>query len=588
MKRLQFQELNLSEEIIKAVTDMGFEETSPIQTEAIPHLLDGRDIIGHSQTGTGKTAAFAIPIIERIDPTLNSIQAIVMCPTRELVIQVTEEFRKIMKYKNDIAVVPVYGGQEIDRQFKALRKNPQIIIGTPGRTIDHIKRGTVKLERIRFIVLDEADEMLDMGFREDIELILERTPAERQTIMFSATMPNEIMKLMQNYQNNPVRIDVTTHKLTAPKIEQIYFELQEKQKPEALARLIDYHSIKLALVFCNTKNKVDELVEILKSRGYFAEGLHGDLSQHQRDKVMSGFRKGIVEILVATDVAGRGIDVNDIEAVFNYDFPSDDEDYVHRIGRTGRAGKTGIAFTFISGRQIYYLKKIEKENNIKIKRMTIPSLNDLDELRVESLKKMIIANLDSDVNSKYVKLVEKIMGEEFVALDIAASLLKLLIEKKNEGYDNTLDFSDKGKDNYEEDFGGRRRRDRRKPSRNIKFEKPTFASSKDKYSNYDSNSKSDSRSGSWSDSKPDSRRNKYDIGKIDSKPDRRKKYDDIYTDQVHEVSDFKKSYSSQSQPKTKYGNSSKRTKSDESPDYFGKKLKAGKSSPIKEKLRKRR
>ncbi len=608
LKRLKFQELNLSEEIIKAVTDMGFEETSPIQTEAIPLLLNGKDLIGHSQTGTGKTAAFAIPIIERIDMELQSIQAIVMCPTRELVIQVTEEFRKIMKYKENIAVVPVYGGQEIDRQFKALRKNPQIIIGTPGRTIDHIKRGTVKLDHIRFIVLDEADEMLDMGFREDIELILEKTPKERQTIMFSATMPEDIIRLMKKFQNSPERIDVTNHKLNAPKIEQIYFELQEKSKPEALARLIDFYSVKLALVFCNTKNKVDETVEILKSRGYFAEGLHGDMSQNQRDKVMNGFRRGTVEILVATDVAGRGIDVNNIEAVFNYDFPSDDEDYVHRIGRTGRAGKTGIAFTFIVGRQIYYLKKIEKENDIKIKRMAIPSLDDLDELRVETLKKKIIANIQDSNTSKYVKLIEKFMDEEFVALDIAAALLKILIDKKNEGFDSSHSFEPT--DSYNDyDSGRRGSSSRRNRSRNIKFEKGSSSDRfkrpertdrydrgdrferSDRFDRGDRNERSDrndrfdrsDRGGSRNDRNEHSDRNvRFDRNDRFNKPER------TYDNSSERTVNFDNSGDGGNLTKTKYGNSLKRTKPSESPDYFGKKLKETKSTAIKEKFKKRR
>ncbi|MBM2815029.1 MAG: helicase [Ignavibacteria bacterium] len=440
MKRLKFGDLNLSPEMLKAITDMGFEEATHIQSETLPHIFEGRDIIGQAQTGTGKTAAFAIPIIENLDESLTNIQAIVMCPTRELVIQVTEEFRKLMKYKDNIAVVPVYGGQEIDRQFRALKKNPQIIIGTPGRTIDHINRGTIKLNNIKFVVLDEADEMLDMGFRDDIEEILEGTPAAKQTIMFSATMPSDITRLMKKHQKNPMRIDVSMHKINTPKIEQYYFELQEKDKSEALARLLDLHNVKLALVFCNTKIKVDELVENLKSRGYFAEGLHGDMTQKQRDAVMNGFRTGSVEILCATDVAGRGIDVSDIEAVFNYDLPGDDEDYIHRIGRTGRAGKTGIAFTFVVGKQIYNLKRIEKTNDIKVKRQQIPTLEELDETRLKTIKNKIKKIIQEGHLKKYIHLVEKMMGEDYVALDIASALLKISIDQKNEGFDNSLKF----------------------------------------------------------------------------------------------------------------------------------------------------
>ena len=440
MKKLKFDELNLSDKMLTAVAEMGFEETTPIQSESIPLLLKGYDITGHAQTGTGKTAAFAIPIIEKLDINQKEIQAIILCPTRELVIQVTEEFRRLMKYSEELSVVAIYGGQEIERQFKVLKKNPQIIVGTPGRTMDHIQRGTIKLNKINFVVLDEADEMLDMGFRDDIEFILKETPYSRQTVMFSATMPEDIKKLMHKYQKEPKTIDVTHHKLNAPKIEQVYFDIQEKSKPEALARLIDMHDIKLALVFCNTRYKVDNLVEVLKTRGYFADGLHGDMNQKQREKVMNGFRNGAVEILVATDVAGRGIDVNDVEAVFNYDLPRDDEDYIHRIGRTGRAGKSGIAFTFIVGKEIYSLKRIEKINDLKIIRKEIPTLGELDETRFSAFSKDIKDMIKSGHISKYVNLVEQLMEEDYTALDIAAALLNITMATKNEGFDKSLKF----------------------------------------------------------------------------------------------------------------------------------------------------
>lgn len=442
MSRLRFEEMNLSEEMLRAVSAMGFEEASPIQSNAIPVLLSGKDIVGKSQTGTGKTAAFAIPVIEKIDPENSSVQAIVLCPTRELVIQVCEEFRKLMRFKPDIHVVPIYGGQEIDRQFKALKKNPQIIIGTPGRTIDHINRGTIKFDGVKFVVLDEADEMLDMGFRDDIELMLQKTPKSRQTILFSATMPEMINKIQKEYLKNPVRIDVSQQKMDSPKIDQYYFELRENSKPEALARLIDLHNIQLALVFCNTRNKVDELVEILKTRGYFAEGLHGDMNQKQREKIMYGFRNGTIEVLVATDVAGRGIDVNDIEAVFNYDLPGDDEDYIHRIGRTGRAGKTGIAFTFIVGKQIYGLRRIEREFELKLKKGQIPTITDMEENRLEKIREKLDKTISGGKLSKYINFVDNLMGEEYVALDIAAALLKMYFDEHKEGYDKSIVFED--------------------------------------------------------------------------------------------------------------------------------------------------
>lgn len=442
MKKLKFEELGLSQEILDAVKDMGFEEASPIQTESIPHILEGKDIIGQAQTGTGKTAAFAIPVIEKIDPSNKKLQAVILCPTRELVIQVSEEFRKIKKYTQNIWVTPVYGGQPIERQLNALKKGTQIVIGTPGRTMDHIKRGSIKMDSVHTVVLDEADEMLDMGFREDIEFILEDTPEDRQTILFSATMASDILALTKQYQQNPVIIDVTSKNVSKPKIQQIYFEVQEKNKPEALARLLDLHNVKLAVVFCNTKSQVDQLVDILKTRGYFADALHGDMSQGQRDRVMNGFRNGTVEILVATDVAGRGIDVNNVEAVFNYDLPRDDEDYIHRIGRTGRAGKTGIAFTFIVGKQIYNLKRIERTNGIQINRQNLPTMDEIENTRINSYALKIKEIIDEGHLSKYVNQVEFIMGEDYTSIDIAAALLKITMEKENEGFNPDINLNE--------------------------------------------------------------------------------------------------------------------------------------------------
>jgi len=440
MTRLKFEELSLSEEIQKAVKDMGFEEASPIQSEAIPLIFEGKDIIGQAQTGTGKTAAFAIPIIEKLNPEIKEIQAIVLCPTRELVMQVAEEFRKIMKYKQNLYIAPVYGGQEIERQLRTLKKGVQVVIGTPGRLMDHIRRGSVKMGSVNTVVLDEADEMLDMGFREDIGVILKDTPETRQTVMFSATMADDIIELTKRYQKAPVIINVTNKKMDAPKIHQVYFEVQEKNKPEVLARLIDLHNIKLALVFCNTKSQVDQLVEILKTRGYFADALHGDMNQNQRDRVMNGFRNGTVEILVATDVAGRGIDVNGVEAVFNYDLPRDDEDYTHRIGRTARAGKSGTAFSFIVGKQIYNLTRIQRANGFPIIRQSVPTIEEIETTRINSYASKINAIIEAGHLSKYINQVEILMGEEYTSLDMAAALLKMIIEKENENFDSTVNF----------------------------------------------------------------------------------------------------------------------------------------------------
>lgn len=442
MKKQTFDKFGLSDTTLQAIADMGFEEASMIQSESIPILLQGNDVIGHAQTGTGKTAAFAIPIIEKIDVNSRKVQSIVLCPTRELVIQVTDEFRKLAKFKESFSVVPIYGGQEIDRQFKSLKKYPQVVIGTPGRVMDHLNRGTLHLSNVRFVVLDEADEMLDMGFRDDIEYILRDTPEERQTIMFSATLPEAIIKLMKTYQKNPVRIDVTHQQSNTPKIEQYYFEIKESGKTEALARLLDLHSIKLALVFCNTKSGVDTLVENLKTRGYFAEGLHGDMNQRQREKIMNGFKTGVIEVLVATDVAGRGIDVNNIEAVFNFDLPQDEEDYIHRIGRTGRAGKTGIAFSFVTARQIQKLKSIERINNIKLVRHQIPTIDDLDATRFNQLSQQLIQIIEKENLKKFIALVEEITGDDYSSIDVAAALLKMTIDKKNDSFDSNIIIED--------------------------------------------------------------------------------------------------------------------------------------------------
>lgn len=436
-----FADLNLSHDIMNALAVMGFSELSPIQQKAIPAILEGHDIIGQAQTGTGKTAAFAIPVIEQLDPEIDNIQALILCPTRELVIQVTREFNKLLRFKEGIVATAVYGGQPIERQLRALKKNPQIIIGTPGRTMDHMRRGSINIEDVRFVILDEADEMLDMGFREDIEVILEDTPEERQTIMISATMAPDIKKLTQRYQQDTIHIDVTDKKVNAPKIDQIYYEVKDRNKAELLVRILDIRNVKLALVFCNTRSRVNDLVEFLKDKNYFADGLHGDLSQNQRDKVMNSFRKGTTEILVATDVAGRGIDVDNIEAVFNYDLPEDDEDYIHRIGRTGRAGKTGVAITFVcTSNQINHLRKIEKLNEVDVKKAFIPTIKEVKAASTVSSIEKIKTLLDSEDLGLYIEQVEQLIDEETSATKIAAALLKQSVSKTEQSYDETIDF----------------------------------------------------------------------------------------------------------------------------------------------------
>ncbi len=462
MENLSFKDLNLSNEVQHAIADMGFEEATPIQSQSIPPILEGNDLIGQAQTGTGKTCAFGIPAIEMIQPQIDTIQVLVLCPTRELAIQSSEELRNVLKYKDGIRILPVYGGQPIDRQILALKKRPQIIIGTPGRVMDHMRRRTIKLENLKMIVLDEADEMLNMGFREDIDTILEKVPEDRQTILFSATMPKEILDITRKYQKDPVHIKVAHKQLTVPSIEQYYLEVKESAKLEVLSRLIDTNDIKLSLVFCNTKKRVDDLTSSLQSRGFSAEALHGDMRQEHRDKVMSQFRKGNFDILIATDVAARGIDVDDVEAVFNYDIPSDEEYYVHRIGRTGRAGRTGKAFTFISGREIYKLRDIQRYTKSTVSLIKPPTINDVEEKKMSNVLKLLKENLGHEGLSKYLSHIERFVNtinsdtedqdDSFVtSLDVAAALLKMYAEQSG-NFPNTVSEIDEASD-FDSDSG---------------------------------------------------------------------------------------------------------------------------------------
>ena len=426
----KFEHLSLSREISKAIADMGFEETTPIQAQTIPVVLEGKDIIGQSQTGTGKTIAFGIPIIEKLNAKSKNVQAIILCPTRELAIQVAEELKRLLIYRKDINILPVYGGQPIDRQIRALKSGIHIVIGTPGRVIDHINRSTLKLNNVKTVVLDEADEMLNMGFIDDVETILDKVPEERQTLLFSATMPKPILNLTKRYQKNPEFIKVVHKQLTVPRVKQVYFEMKESMKLETLCRLIDMYNLKSSLVFCNMKKRVDELVMHLQARGYMADGLHGDLTQPQRDRAMGKFRKNSTEILVATDVAARGIDVDDIEAVFNYDLPQDEEYYVHRIGRTARAGKKGHAFTFVVGREIYKLREIQNYANIKIERKPVPSFADVEEARTSALLDKLKDIIEAGKHERYVHIIEPLLKDDYTSIDIAAALLMMVSENR--------------------------------------------------------------------------------------------------------------------------------------------------------------
>jgi len=421
-----FSELGLSPELLKGIDKLGFEQAAPIQAAAIPVLMSGKDVVGQSQTGSGKTAAFAIPAIEKTDPRERAVQILILCPTRELAVQVAEEVHKLAFFKRGIHALPIYGGQSYDRQLIGLRQGAQIVIGTPGRVMDHMERGTLRLDNLKMVILDEADVMLNMGFRDDIEHILKSTPPTRQTVFFSATMPRPIRDLIERHSKTPENVRVEQAAMTVPTVEQIYFEVDRRWKIEVLTRLIDIHDLKLVIIFCNTKRMVDDLVEHLNTQGYSAEGLHGDMNQAQRDRVMNKFRKSGLEFLVATDVAARGIDVDDIQAVFNYDLPYDVEDYVHRIGRTGRAGRSGMAFSFVAGRELFQIRNIERFTKMRIQRGRVPSLEEVDEARANVLLDKVRATLQVGKFQRQDHAVERLLEEGFDSTDIISAMLHLL------------------------------------------------------------------------------------------------------------------------------------------------------------------
>ncbi|HWA08659.1 MAG TPA: DEAD/DEAH box helicase [Opitutaceae bacterium] len=426
MEKRPFAELGLSPEILKAVAKMGFEEASPIQTAVIPAILTGRDVVGQSSTGSGKTAAFAIPAIERVDPHVRAVQVLVLCPTRELAVQVAEETGKLALFKRGVMGVPIYGGQSYDRQFRALAAGVQIVIGTPGRVMDHMDRGTLKLDQLRLVILDETDRMLDMGFRDDIERILKVVPEKRQLLFFSATIPRAIQDLIGRYAQDPAWIKIESVAQNAPQVEQVYFEVDRRSKIEALTRLIDVHDFRYGIIFCSTKIMVDELDEHLHARGYATDRLHGDISQAQRDRVMDKFRRRAFEFLVATDVAARGLDVDDLEVVFNFDLPNDAEDYTHRIGRTGRAGRKGRAFTFVSGQEIYKLQSMVRWARLDIRRERIPSLDEVDEARANVFFEKIRATLEAKQFTPHDRMIDRLLDQGYASTDICSALIHLL------------------------------------------------------------------------------------------------------------------------------------------------------------------
>jgi ATP-dependent RNA helicase DeaD len=422
-----FEELGISPATLKSLKNMGFEEATPIQAETIPMSLQNKDLIGQAQTGTGKTAAFGVPLIDKIEKERRQIQGIIIAPTRELAVQVSEELYKIGAGKR-IGVLAIYGGQDINRQIRALKKGPHIIVGTPGRLLDHINRKTINLENIHTVILDEADEMLNMGFIEDIQSILASVPEERQTLLFSATMPGPIQRIAEKFMKDPEVIRVKAREMTVPLIEQYYVEVQEKNKFDVLTRLLDIQSPELAIVFGRTKRRVDELAEALNLRGYTAEGIHGDLSQAKRMSVLRKFKEGSIDVLVATDVAARGLDISGVTHVYNFDIPQDPESYVHRIGRTGRAGKQGMALTFVTAREKSYLSVVERTTKKRMERMQAPTLDQALEGQQKAVLDKIVQTIESN-NLQYYRQTAEELLRDHDATTVVASVLKMLTKE---------------------------------------------------------------------------------------------------------------------------------------------------------------
>ncbi|WP_282062274.1 degradosome RNA helicase CshA [Bacillus pumilus] len=424
---ITFQDFQLSESLMKAINRMGFEEATPIQAETIPLGLQNKDVIGQAQTGTGKTAAFGIPLVEKIDPASPNIQAIIIAPTRELAIQVSEELYKIGQDKR-ARVLPIYGGQDIGRQIRSLKKNPHIIVGTPGRLLDHINRRTMRLQNVETVVLDEADEMLNMGFIEDIESILSNVPSEHQTLLFSATMPAPIKRIAERFMTNPEHVKVKAKEMTVSNIQQFYLDIHERKKFDTLTRLLDIQSPELSIVFGRTKRRVDELTEALNLRGYTAEGIHGDLTQAKRMVALRKFKEGSIDVLVATDVAARGLDISGVTHVYNFDVPQDPESYVHRIGRTGRAGRTGMAVTFITPREKDMLRAIEQTTNRKMERMKEPTLDEAIEgqqqVTIDRLRTIISEN-----NLNFYMTAAAELLEDHDSVTVVAAAIKMVTKE---------------------------------------------------------------------------------------------------------------------------------------------------------------
>lgn len=525
----RFDELELSNDIKRGVENCGFELMTPIQAAAIPALLTGRDVIGQAQTGTGKTAAFGLPLLQMVDPKNKNLQAIVLCPTRELAMQVASEIRNFATYMHDVKLLPVYGGQDIRKQIIGL-KGTQIIVGTPGRVMDHMRRHTIKLDQVKLCVLDEADEMLKMGFREDMEVILGDIDHPHQTCLFSATMPQEILDITNNFQENPEYIKITPKELTIDRIEQYYYAVKSEYKTQAILRLLAYHRYQKSIIFCNTKAMTDNLATELKTSGYSVEALHGDLGQKQRDVVMNNFRTGATNVLIATDIAARGIDVDDVEAVFNYDLPMETEYYVHRIGRTGRAGRNGVSHTLCKSRDFRKLHEIEEVCHSKMEERKIPSTESINEFKVRKALEEALVVAEGGAGKQYIDLINDYCEAcDLLPSELAAALLKMEIgemmedividlpeaSNKKKHRKDSLDRNknSRGKNNCEKcDSNSKKKIDRRTLGERKSFdEKKPYSGKKHPYDNKTTIDKTSKSSGNTSD-KP-RREKRFDVNK---------------------------------------------------------------------------
>lgn len=430
-----FKSLNISDEVVNALLKLDITTPTPIQEESIPLLLEGKDVIGQAQTGTGKTFAYSIPLIENIDEDSKDVKALVLCPTRELSLQVSVEINKLASNLKKIRTATIYGGESYEKQFKELRCKPQIIIGTPGRIIDHMNKGKIDFSKISYLVLDEADEMLKMGFQEDLETILKTMPLDRQNALFSATLPPFIKNVCKKYMNSPIMVKIENKALTVDAIDQQVYYCMKESKKDLLVRLLDYYQFKSVMIFANTKAMVDELVLFLQQQGFSADGLHGDLKQTSRDRVMQSFRLSSVKILIATDVAARGIDVDGIEAIVNFDIPNENEIYVHRIGRTGRKGRSGVAITLATSRSQSRIRELEDYIHHKIEKMEIPSIKEIEKHQQKAMYQLITEGIENQAsNHKYDNLIMKLSKLSSDPVPILVTLLDMIDKNTTREY----------------------------------------------------------------------------------------------------------------------------------------------------------